>query len=372
MEDMLTILAIIAILLLFSSLVILHELGHFIAARRNGVEVDEFGIGFPPKIYGKKIGKTEYTINLLPLGGFVRMRGEDGEDATKGSFGGASLLAKTKILLAGVGMNLLTAYLVLLGLCLVGIPGLGTFEPSFLHPEYSQPKQLILTDVVAGSPAAKAGIVRDDYLVKGNGKALEDDDALRAFTQENAGKQVSLVVRHEGKERTVDVTLNAQKSDAGYLGVTGQQVYRLKYSLGEALIAAAWLTGALFVATIVGVFSLLMHIPTLLLNLFGSNVPSAATQASGPVGIIYILGSALALGWSYIFLIMANIAVALAAFNVLPLPALDGGRLAVLLTEKVTKKRFSPDTEAKYHTIGFLALIALMLLITVYDIRKFF
>src|ERR1700757_980105 len=104
MKDMLTIISIIAIVLLFASLVIIHELGHFIAARRNGVEVDEFGIGFPPKMYGRKIGKTEYTLNLLPLGGFVRMRGEDGEDESKGSFGAASLSAKSKILLAGVGM----------------------------------------------------------------------------------------------------------------------------------------------------------------------------------------------------------------------------------------------------------------------------
>lgn len=365
-------LSIIFIVLLFASLVILHELGHFIAARRNGVEVDEFGIGFPPKIVGKQFGKTLYTLNLLPLGGFVRMRGEDGEDETTGSFGAASLLAKSKILLAGVGMNILTAYVILLVLCLVGIPGLGSFEPKFLHPSYSQPKQLILTEVVSGSPAAKAGVVKDDYLISADNKPMTDDSSLRDFTKNNAGKSASFVIAHKGVERTIHVTLNAKESAQGYLGVAGQQIYRLKYSFGEALIAAAWLTGGLFVATIVGVFTLLIHVPSLIWGLFGSTIPAAAGQASGPVGIVYILGSALALGWSYIFLIMANIAVALAAFNVLPLPALDGGRLAVLLTERVTKRSFSPTTEARYHTIGFLALIGLMLIITVYDLRKIF
>ena len=367
------ILSIIAIVLLFASLVIIHELGHFIAARRNGVEVDEFGIGFPPKIYGKKIGKTEYTLNLLPLGGFVRMRGEDGEDETRGSFGAASLVDKSKILLAGVGMNIITAYLILFVLCLTGLPALGGgFEPSFLHPGYAQAKQLLITEVVPGTPAARAGIMKEDRLLQANGKKIEDDDGLRLFTKENAGKPVTLLISHKGVERTVSLTLNSKTSTKGYLGVAGQQVYKLRYSVLDAFVAAAWVTGALFIATIVGVLKLLVSVPSLLIHLFGSTVPASATQASGPIGIIYILGSALGLGWAYIFLIMANIAVALAAFNVLPLPALDGGRLAVLLTERVIKKRFSPESEAKYHTIGFVALIALMLIITVYDIRKFF
>lgn len=367
------ILSIISIILLFSSLVILHELGHFIAARRNGVEVDEFGIGFPPKIYGKKFGATEYTINLLPLGGFVRMRGEDGEDESKGSFGAASLKAKTKILLAGVGMNAVTAYIILFVLCLTGLPALGSaFEPRFLHPGYAQAKQLLITEVVAGTPAAKAGIEKADHLVKANGKVIEDDNGLRSFTKDNAGKPVSLVISHKGQLRTVELTLNSKTSSNGYLGVAGQQVYKLRYTVLDALVAAAWITGALFIATILGVLKLIISVPSLLIHLFGSTVPASAEQASGPVGIIYILGSALALGWSYIFLIMANIAVALAAFNVLPLPALDGGRLAVLVAERVSKKRFSPESEAKYHAIGFISLIALMLIITVYDIRKFF
>src|ERR1700733_12611430 len=115
-------LVIILIVLLFASLVILHELGHFMSAKRNGVGVEEFGLGFPPKLWGRKVKGTLYSINLLPLGGFVRMKGEDSADIGPGTFGGARFKAKTKILLAGVVMNLLTAVVVLYVLCVVGLP----------------------------------------------------------------------------------------------------------------------------------------------------------------------------------------------------------------------------------------------------------
>src|SRR5687768_6168249 len=142
-------LIIILVILLFSLLVILHEWGHFMAARRDGVDVEEFGIGFPPKLWGKKVGGTLYTINLLPLGGFVRLKGEDGDARGSGTFGGAKYSTKVKILLAGVGMNLVTAVVILYGLCVTGLPGLGApFEPKFLASEYAQPPQLLLAQVV--------------------------------------------------------------------------------------------------------------------------------------------------------------------------------------------------------------------------------
>src|SRR6516165_9007101 len=137
-------LVIIVIVLLFAGLVILHEWGHYIAARRNGVGVEEFGIGFPPKVWGKKVKGTLYSVNLWPLGGFVRLRGEDTGDTRPGTFGGAKYSTKAKVLLAGVGMNLLTAVVILFVLCLTGLPALGAgFEPRFLNYTYVQPKQLI-------------------------------------------------------------------------------------------------------------------------------------------------------------------------------------------------------------------------------------
>jgi regulator of sigma E protease len=364
---------IIFIVFLFALLVILHEWGHYIEAKRNGVEVEEFGIGFPPKVWGKKVRGTLYSVNLLPLGGFVRLKGEDSGDERPGTFGGAKYAVKAKVLLAGVGMNLLTAIVILYALCVTGLPALGAgFEPAFLKSSYAQPKQLILAEVEPKSPAEQAGLKRGDFVLSANGTKLETDEELRNFTKANAGREVMLHTRSKGDERDVSVKLREPNSTEGYLGVVSQQVYKLRYDPLRALVAAVWVTGALFVATIVGVVGLIIHIPALLLGLFASGVPAAAETASGPLGIVFIMKSISSLGLAYIFLFMANIAVALAAFNVLPLPALDGGRLAVISAQKVLKRRISPETEAKIHGIGFMCLIGLMLLITAYDLRKYF
>lgn len=370
---LINLLTIIFVIFLFAVLVIGHELGHFILAKRNGIKVEEFGLGFPPRLgHGKQIGETLYTLNWLPLGGFVRLAGEDGDETTAGTFAAASLWAKSKTLLAGVVMNLIMAWFILFVLSLTGLPGLGAqFEPSFLHPSYAQPKQLLLSTVGANSPAASLGLKRGDFILAANGTGLTSDEQLRDFTTSHAGQTVALKVRHNGNVETRQVKLR-QPSEQGILGVTTQPVYKLRYSLGEAVIAAAWITGALFVATVIAVVGLIIHIPSLIMGLFSSHIPAVAATASGPIGIIVILTSLSSLGLSYIFLFMANISVALAGFNVLPLPALDGGRLAVAIVRRLTKGRISTEAEGIYHGIGFLALLGLVALISIYDLRKFF
>jgi regulator of sigma E protease len=365
---------VVLIIILFSLLVILHEWGHFMAARRGGVDVEEFGIGFPPRAWGKKVGKTLYSINWLPLGGFVRLKGEDTGAAGPHTFNGARFRVKVAVLLAGVGMNLLTAIVVLYGLCITGLPAIGAqFEPRFLQSTYAQAPILLVTQVVAGSPAAEAGLVRGDYVLEAGGKKITQDTQLRSFTKTHAGETVSLKVRTDGREHIITPKLKpASSGSSGFLGVASQQVYKVRYDPLRALVAAVYVTGALTVATIVGVVQLLLNIPVLLMGLFQTAVPQAAEAASGPVGIIFILQSISSLGLSYIFLFIANIAVALAAFNVLPLPALDGGRLAVIAAQKLAKRRLQAETEAKIHAIGFMALMGLVALITVYDVRKFF
>jgi regulator of sigma E protease len=354
-----------------SSLVILHEWGHFIAARRGGVDVEEFGIGFPPRLWGKKVGPTLYSVNLLPLGGFVRLKGEDGAETGPGTFGSAKYPIKAKILLAGVGMNLVTAVIILYALCVIGLPALGApFEPTFLKNTYAQPKQLLLVDVEAGSPADHAGLKRGDYVLSADGSIIDDDAALRDFTKAHAGQNVDLSFRTAGSQRNVMVKLRPAGSSNGYLGVGTHQIYKLRYDPLSAFVAAIYITGALFVATIVGVFQLLISIPVLIVGLFSASIPAQAQAASGPLGIFFILKSISVLGYSYVFLFMANIAVALAAFNVLPLPALDGGRLAIITVQKLARRRLSTETEAKIHAYGFMALIGLMVIITIYDIRK--
>jgi regulator of sigma E protease len=364
------------IILLFISLIITHELGHFLAAKRNGVDVEEFGIGFPPRLWGKKFRGTLYSINLLPLGGFVSLKGEMG-DGGEGTLGGASLWAKTKIMLAGVGMNALAAFLIFYGLCVTGLPAIGApFEPNFLPHAYGQRPQVIITEVVGSSPADKAGLKRNDYILSADGVAFESVADLRAFTKDNQGKKVTLSVRSAGQsadtEHPVTLTLNKTKDGSGALGVGGQQTYKLIYNPVVAVAAAAYITLGFIWATIVGIGQLLINIPALIFGLFAPQIPLAAEAASGPIGIIYIIASIGSLGWSYIWLFMANIAVALAAFNFLPLPALDGGRLAFDVFKKVTGRHISEKAESLYHGIGFTALLALVALISVYDVKKLF
>jgi regulator of sigma E protease len=366
-------LTIIAIVLLFASLVLLHEYGHFVVARRNGVKVEEFGFGFPPKLYGRVHKGVLYSFNLLPLGGFVRLKGEDANDMSEGSFAAASLATKAKILMAGVSMNLLTAFIIFYALCVTGLPGLGKqFEPSFLKPTYAQNKQLILSDVEKNSPAAAVGLKRGDYVLAFDGKTISTDVQLHDLTKANAGREASLTVKQGNTVKDIKVTLRPPSANSGFLGVVSQQVYKLRYDPLQAVAAAAYVTLALLVATIVGVFQLFIALPSLIMGLFSASVPAAAAAASGPVGIVFILKSISSLGWAYVFLFMANISVALAAFNALPLPALDGGRLFVSVVQRVTKRTWKPETEAKYHAVGFMALIGLMVLISVYDVRKYF
>jgi regulator of sigma E protease len=360
------------ILVLFIGIVLLHEWGHFIAAKKGGVDVEEFSFGFPPpRLWARKWRGTIYSFNAWPLGGFVRLKGEDGYEQGPRSFGRAKYWAKTRILLAGVGMNLVTAFVMFYVLCVVGIPALGSqFEPHFLKSAYAQPKQLILAEVDNGSPAAGAGLKTGDFVLAANGAKLETGDDLFNFTKANAGKEVTLHVRSGGDERDVQVKLRPPGTTTGFLGVIPQQVYKLRYDPLSAVAASAYITASLFVATVVGVVQFLLSIPVLVMGLFAKHIPHQAEAVSGPLGIILILTHIAELGYAYIFLFMANISVALAAFNVLPIPALDGGRWALLTVQKISRRRMSPELEAKIHTYGFMALIALIALVTVYDIRK--
>ena len=366
-------LAIVLIVVIFALLVLTHEWGHFILARLRGVEAEEFGIGFPPRVYGKKWRGTLYSVNLLPLGGFVRLKGEDAADNSPGSFNAAGFGSKTLILLAGVIINAVTAIILLIILCWAGLPNLGdSLQPGFVKPSHTDTPKLLVLQVEKGSPADKAGLAYGDYVTAANGQALTGDDQLRKFTKDHAGQKVSLSVVQHGQTHTIQTTLRPPSAGAGYLGIGTQAIAQSRYGFWQGILAGAWIAGKLFVLTIVAIVSLIGHLPQLIIGLFGHQVPQAAEAASGPVGIFVIFQSLTKLGWNYIALFAANIAVALAAFNVFPLPALDGGRWAVLAIQKLTRKNIKASTEALIHGVGFAALLALMVIITVYDVRKFF
>lgn len=353
---------ILLVVLIFGLLIFVHELGHFVMARRNGVEVEEFGFGFPPKAWGKKVGATEYSINWLPLGGFVRMKGEDAADSSQGSFAAASFWAKTKILFAGVTMNLLTAYLILVFLCLTSLPPLLQNQASIGTATQVRPPQVMVVGVEAGSPAAGISLKQGEIILSANGQSFTSADDLLAYTKQQAGKSVTFKV--EGKDGSIterQVQLRSPDAKAGYLGVTPYQTSAVRYGFIDALLTAAAITGQMVWAT-------LAAFGNLIVGLFAH--AQVSDQVTGPVGIVAILANVVNVGWSYVLVFIASISISLAVINALPLPALDGGRWTLLAVSKLLGRPLSPRLEAGVHTAGFVVLIGLMFVVTFVDVSR--
>lgn len=361
-------------LLLFVGLVIVHEFGHFIMARRGGVEVEEFGIGFPPKAKLLKTHNgTKYTLNWLPLGGFVKLKGEHDADKAPGSFGAASLWTKVKIMVAGVVMNLATAYVLLLLVALMGIPRL--IDNQFTVPiDTNVTKQEVLIGYIEpDSPAESAGLTVRDQIVSVDGQTVSQASELPGLTEENAGQTVDISYRRNGEELQASTRLRDQAAveasretdePKGYLGISPTE-YIVQRSTWSAPIVAAGLIGQFTTETFRG----LGHA---LASVFSGNGGEAADQVAGPVGIFVILRDGSLLGPEFVLLIVALISLTLAIMNILPIPALDGGRLCVTLLFRAIGKPLTKRTEDMIHGTGFALLMALFVLITVIDIRRFF
>ena len=356
-------------LIFFVLLVIVHEFGHFIAAKRNGVEVDEFGIGFPPKaasrVMGKGFWKTEYSLNWLPLGGFVRLQGENDSDKRKGSFGAASLGAKTRIMLAGVMMNLLAAFVIFIILGFIGMPKL---IPNQYQPDVSD--AVTTQDIVRvgfvqpGSPAEKAGLEQNDTIVRFNGTDVNDSEQLFKLTEAAAGQTVEVVIISDGAEETVTAQLNPKDGDDPYFGVGPADLETTRYTWSAPKVGV--------VTTVQFGWETLKGLGNLVADLFTAQFKEASESVSGPVGVVVILQSATDFGFFYVFALIGLISLTLAIMNALPIPALDGGRLAVTLLFRAMNKPLTEKKEQMIHGTGFAVLMLLIILITVVDIDRFF
>lgn len=379
-------------LFLFLSLVIIHEFGHFIAARKGGVDVEEFGVGFPPKLYGKKFKghKTEYTVNLLPLGGFVRLKGEHDSDKGKGSYGSARLKTKISIMLAGVGMNILAAWLIFSTLAVVGLPQLplpnGEKQFTVAGDTKVSSNSVYIGFVEQKSPAENAGLKSGDKIIgildpsrcsgadvdnvciREVAEASEIRPAVESLLKSGQTKVTLLLSdrRIEVEPRSLSEVENSikQGSPKGYLGIDPVD-FTLTQSTWSAPITGAVLTAQFTKVTFQGIFGAIK-------NLFAGNASEAGQSVSGPIGIFFVLKQGAELGYKYVLMIIALLSVTLAVMNVLPIPALDGGRLFVTLAYRLFKKPLTAKTEEKIHGTGFIALLGLFVLISIVDIRRFF
>jgi len=358
-------------LIILVLLVVIHELGHGIVARRNGVVVEEFGVGFPPRAWGKKVKQSVLgrnvlvSLNWLPLGGFVKLQGEHDSASAKGDYGAATYWQKTKILLAGVVMNWLAAILIFTILALVGLPKILPNQFSVPIDTVTSVEPLKLAEVEKGSPAQKAGLkVGDEVLLIGN-RDVQSASELSEATKTNRGKTTTITFSRDNQERTVPVTLRDEtKAGQGYLGVgTSQRLSEIRATWSAPIVGfmtTLQLTGETFKA-----------LGTLVTDVSQGDVQTASEKVSGPVGILGVIFPQMQqAGWKPLLLLTGVISLSLAVMNVLPIPALDGGRWFTMTAFKLLRKPLTKEREEKIQTVGFLLLMGLVVLVTVADVSK--
>jgi len=384
--------------ILFVSLVLIHEYGHYLAARRNGVKAEEFGLGFPPRALGKKLKSGMIlSLNWLPLGGFVRLKGEHDSASGKGSFGAASLGAKSKIMLAGVTMNLLAGLLLLTILAVVGMPKLltkanvGQEQFTVASDTRISHQEVRAGFITAGSPAKQAGLDNMDIIKRiSTGQQSRDIKTaanLREATSAFAGQTVALELERRGKPQTKTISLlsreeveSSRKSGnpKGYLGIVPNEII-IQKSTWSAPIVALGFTKQLVELTFKGLGQALGGLGSTIAGAVTGNTEArqngqtqATEQVGGPVAIMAVLWGGGDLGIYFMLMVIAILSLTLAIINVLPIPALDGGRLFVTLFYRLIKRPLTRATEQRIHGTGMTVLLALIALITIVDVKRFF
>jgi regulator of sigma E protease len=354
------------------ALIVVHEFGHFVAAKWSGMRVDEFGLGYPPRamLIGK-LGDTEYTLNWLPFGGFVKIYGEDPNveivDETRGgrAFTQKNRFSQAIVLIAGVVMNLLLAYALITGALIAGTPRALSQDEVVLAGN----AELAVASVLPESPAALAGLLPGDSIISAEDTAgkwkAADPQSFSEFVSASHGSIVTLHVKRDGYFVSISAAPAAGVAVADpsryALGVEVVTIGVVPLSFGSALIEGARLTWGATKLTALGLLNFFYGVFTMSADL---------SQVAGPVGIAGIVGSASAQGLGYLFSIMAIISINLAIINLIPVPALDGGRLLFVIIESIIRRPINRSVANAVNGIGFVFLILLMLVVTANDIFR--
>lgn len=337
--------AIVIFIVILVVLVVAHEFAHFITAKSRGVQVIEFGVGFPPRIWGIKRGETLYSINALPLGGFVKLAGEEDPKIPR-SLASKGYGSRILVLASGSLMN------IILPIIIAAI--------AFMIPHNVFTATLTIAQVAANSPAQSAGILPGDTVLAINGQTVASFDEFRKKIQIEAGKETSITVkRADSRIDTVNLTPRVNPPPGqGAVGIMmGDTATRVSTSFWEAFPQGFYYC-----------WSTLVAYKDVIVTWINGTV---APQVSGIVGMTAVTGEVAKAGISPVLLWAAYISLNLGIVNILPLPALDGGRIAFVFLEMIRRgKRISPRTEGLVHGIGFLLLIALMMLLVFSDVSK--
>ena len=375
---------ILIFLIVLGVLIFVHELGHFLVARAFGIRVDEFALGIGPKIISKKVtsakhGVTVYAINVIPFGGYVKIFGEDpNEDSTRGpdskrSFVHKPRYAQVLVLVAGVTFNFIFAWLVMIGAFMGGLPvatsGYMQYADRLQHPH------IVAEYIAPDSPAAKAGISSGDTIVSVGSSAVQQtnetiDDVRSAVAQSNGTPVVVHYIPSSfssdaniGHERSVTITPIKNHANNTYIiGLGMDNVATLSLPLFPAIAESTKYTVSTFIEIVIGFKDLIIgffHADRALLG-----------QVSGPVGIASVVGQAAHAGLAYLVLLVAMISINLGVLNLLPFPALDGGRILFVIIEAIIRRPIKPSIANTINAIGFGLLMLLMVIVTYHDIIK--
>ncbi|MBI3290854.1 site-2 protease family protein [Candidatus Falkowbacteria bacterium] len=372
------ILTIIVFFAILGLLVLVHELGHFITARRAGIKVEEFGLGLPPRAIGfykneegkwKRVGikskeasSTIWSLNWIPLGGFVKIKGEDGGNANDPeSFGSKSILTRIIVISAGVSMNILLAFVIFTIGLTIGLPQVLEEDglPAFAKVRNVETR---VVDILPDSPADLAGLELMDIVVRVDGEVLGGISDYQAYFDGKTGETVSLEIKRGSETINTEVTpIILAETGRGAMGVGLIQTGIVSYPF----YVSWWYGLAQTYELIIGIlFGFYLIIKSLVVEnkLIG--------DVYGPIGIATLVGDAVQLGFLYVIQFTAALSVIIAVINYLPFPALDGGRALFLLIEGIRKKPVNPKIESAMHNAGFALLMLLVLVVTFRDIAR--
>ena len=372
-------------------LVLVHEFGHFFTAKGFGIKVDEFGFGFPPKLFSFKRGETEYSFNLLPLGGFVKIFGESVDEANllevgfldkeetpeKIELAERSLANKPKwqqaiVLFAGIFANFLLAWI----LFSVGfMSGLPTSVGSKLTSYKLQDVNLVIVSILPNSPAENAGLRMGDKIIniqglpargvdENNFTTFLNPETIKSYVVDGGGKEIDIgYIRGENTEVNIAKIIPKETNGEFTIGISMDEIGTAKLPFFSAFSEGISLTLFMTKNTAIGLFTLIAD---------GLRGQGSLSSVAGPVGMVGIVGNAYEFGFVYLLSFTALISINLAIINLIPFPALDGGRLFFLLIEKIKGSRINPKIANTANMIGFGILILLMVVITYHDIVKLF
>lgn len=369
-------------LLILVFLVAIHELGHAIVAKRNGVVVEEFGIGFPPRAWAKKLKNgVLFTLNVLPLGGFVKLQGEHDAADQKGDYGAATFWQKTRILLAGVLINWIAAAVLLTILAWVGLPKVLPNQFAVAGDTKVIKQPIELTSVTKDSPAEKAGLKVGDRILRFAGEPVSSPDELIQDTKSQKGKNVEVIYSRRGVEHVARTTLRTANTDnQGYFGVGTWQREQIQVSWSAPIVGVVT-TGQFTWVTLQGLGDLVSNLAKGVALQFspdsgtrqeaGKSLQQVSGSVAGPIGILgTIFPAAEQAGVTQLVFLTAIISLTLAVMNVLPIPALDGGRWFTMALFRLIKKPLTKEREEKIQATGVMFLMALIILVTIADVGK--